>query len=73
MSNHEIGYTDKWGFQLIKRAGRVEMEYHSEKDTWNVFLYENANQNEEWLLYTSKRDKEKADKVFDSVVELLKA
>jgi hypothetical protein len=72
MSKYEIGEFDGFGFQLVKRKGRVEMWHNPKTDSHTIVLYENEKRDERQLLHKSLKNKEKADEVFDIVAELMK-
>jgi len=72
MSKYKIGKTDEWDFRLVKRKGRVEMWHKPATSSYKVCLYEHTSQDEECLFHTTKFNEESADRVFDTVVGMLK-
>ena len=72
MSKYKIGETDDWDFRLAKRKGRVEMWHKPVTNSFKVSLYEHIDQDEECLFHTTKFNEEAAERVYDTVVGMLK-
>ena len=71
MSNYNIGGTDDWGFDLIKREGQVEMWHNPKSGSYLVYLYEHVQQDEGFVLHATKYTRESADWVFDTIISML--
>lgn len=71
MSRYNIREIDEFGFQLIRKEGQVEMWHKPETSSYIVILYEHANQDEWQLLTKTVYNQDKADDIFDTVLDVL--
>ena len=54
-------------WQLARRDRQVEMWHNTVSDHYGVYLFEQAQMGDEWLLFAIRRSKDAADTLFDRV------
>jgi hypothetical protein len=71
MSNNRVG-EEEGDFKLTRKDGKVEIWHNPKTGSYTIVLYEHINREEDQLLDKTVYNKEKADVIFDTVIDIIK-
>lgn len=71
----QVGNVDPYGGRIVRisNSGNLVIWYYPNSDRHGIYLYERPIQawDDEWLLYSQRTQREDADLIFDTVLNLL--